>query len=121
MSLFKANLAARLNKALGGIVFDITLIRVEQGILSEENPTAGHTQEQFEYTVRGFVDEYEERRIDGEIIQQGDRMLIILGASIPADAGEPKIEDFTTVNGEKKKIVNVRKDAAEATYECQLR
>jgi len=94
---------------------------VEQGILDESNPTGGNTQEKFNYTVSGFVDEYEERRIDGEIIQQGDQLLIILAASIPASAGDPQVEDFTTVDGQKKKIVNVRKDAAKATFNCQLR
>lgn len=121
MSLFKANIAARLNKALGGKVPRITLIRVEQGILSEDNPTAGNTQEDFKYTVIGFIDEYEERRVDGEIIQQGDRVLVILAASVPVDAGDPKNEDFVIVDGEKKRIINVRKDAAKATFECQLR
>jgi len=119
MSFLNLDLANKLNQVLGSLVFDITLTSVDHGI-TNANPTEGASQEVFEYTVKGFVDMYEARRIDDHVIQQSDRLLTILGGSLPAGI-LPKLEDFTTIDGEKKRIINIQVDAAKATYLCQLR
>jgi hypothetical protein len=117
--IFGEDIAGQINRELGPLVFDVTLSSVTGGIRSTTNLTS-KTSTKTNYVGKGFVDDYEDRYIDGTIIRRGDRKVIILGASLPSGV-VPKPTDQTIIEGETKTIVNVTRDPAGATYECQVR
>jgi hypothetical protein len=116
--IFGADIAGELNKALGPLVFPMTLTQVTGGG-RQTNPT-GKSEFTTDYDCKGFVDDYEARYIDDTIIQRGDRKVVILGASLPTGV-IPKPTDKTVIEGETKVVINVTRDPAGATYECQVR
>lgn len=120
--IFKADIAGKLNNAMGGLVFDITLTKVEPGTRTPGALTGGTNATETAHTVKGFVDEYQDKHIDGTLIQRGDRKVIILGGSLPSGV-VPEPSDKITAEGETRTIVEdgVKRDPAGATYVCQVR
>ncbi len=120
--IFKADIAGEIHKELKTLVFDITLTKVEPGTRTPGALTGGTNPVETGYTVKGFVDEYQDRHIDGTLIQRGDRKIVILGASLPSGT-VPEPSDKITAEGETRTIVEdgVKRDPAGATYTCQVR
>jgi hypothetical protein len=118
--IFGANIAGKLNSAMGSKLFAVTLVQTVNGVRTPGDSTAGTNPVATTYTGRGFVDDYTTRQIDGTIIRQGDRKVSILGASLPAGV-VPRPGDRTTIEGEAKAVINVTRDPAGALYECQVR
>lgn len=118
-NIFNANIAKQIYREFRKHTFKVTLEKITGGTRSSSNPTS-RTQSTTTYTGRGFVDDYETKHIDGTIVLQGDRKVIIFGASLPSSV-VPKPGDRTTIESETKTIVNVIRDPAGATYECQVR
>ena len=119
--IFKAQIAKKVRKALGPLVFDITLKKVITGTRGSDltagtNPTTGT------HTVKGFVDTYRDSQIDGTLIKSTDRKIVILGDSLLSGV-EPEPSDTITAEGSELTIVpgGVRRDPAGATYTCQCR
>ena len=117
-NIFGADIAGEINKALGPLVFSVTLIRATGGSRTSANLTE-KKQTTSTVTGKGFVDDYDARLIDGTIIKRGDRKVVILGDSLGGVVPVPN--DQTTIEGETKTIINVTRDPAGATYECQVR
>ena len=117
--IFKKDIAGKINDKLGPLVFDYTLHVVTEGTRGA-NLTGGTNPTETDHTVKGFVDDYRDREIDGTIIQRGDRKITLLGGSLPSGV-VPKVQDKVTAEGIKWTIVNVMRDPAGATYECQSR
>jgi hypothetical protein len=118
-NIFKKDIAGKINKKLGPLVFDLTLHVVTEGTRGA-NLTGGTNPTETDHAGRGFVDDYRNTEIDGTIIQIGDRKTVILGASLPAGV-VPKVQDKVTIEGTKRTIVFVKRDPAGATYECASR
>lgn len=116
--IFGVDMAGKINEELGPLVFDITLTVVTVG--TRVASTEGTQPTEATHTVKGFVGDYKDREIDGEIIQRGDRKVIILGGSLPSGV-VPKQNDKTTIGGETRRIQNIQRDPAAATYKCQVR
>lgn len=116
--IFKANIAGRIKSALGPLVFDVTLIKVAAGTRTPGALTAGTNPTETSYTCKGFVDEYNLEQIDGQVVQQGDRKVSILGASVSV---VPAVGDKVVAESETRRILYVRRDPAGALYECQVR
>ena len=120
--IFKADIAGKINKALGNLVFDLTLTKVEPGTRTPGALTGGTNPTETGHTVKGFVDEYKDYQIDGTLIQRGDRKVVILGGSLSSGV-IPEPGDKITAEGETRTIVEdgVKRDPAGATYTCQVR
>jgi hypothetical protein len=116
-NIFNADIAGKLNKAMGSLLFDVVLTKRTSSLRSQ-NLTAGIDTIERQYTGRGFVEDYTEDQIDGTRVQVGDRKITILGASITV---VPEIGDSLTIEGATYIIVHIRRDPAGATYECQSR
>lgn len=120
--IFKADIAGKINKALGNLVFDLTLTKVETGTRTPGALTGGTNPTETGHTVKGFVDEYKDYQIDGTLIQRGDRKVVILGGSLSSGV-IPEPGDKITAEGQTRTIVEdgVKRDPAGATYTCQVR
>lgn len=114
------DIAAILAKQMGTLVRALTLTRSEPGTRSAADPTAGNNPTETTHSGRGFVDSYKAERIDGTIIQQGDRKVLILAGTLPAGV-VPQVNDRITIEGETLTVVSVERDPASATYTCQAR
>ena len=119
--IFKQDIAGKINKALGPLVFDLTLIKKSVGsrgsdITAGTNPTSSST------SCKGFVDRYKDREIDGTRVQTSDRKISILGASLPSGT-VPTPGDQIVAEGQTWVVVEngVDRDPAGAVYECQSR
>jgi len=117
-NIFGVDLAGKVNDALGPLVFDLTLTVVTPG--TRVGITDGTQPSEVTYTVKGFVSEYKDGEIDGEIIKEGDRKVSILGGSLSSGI-VPKPNDKITIGGETKRIVRISRDPAAAVYKCQVR
>ena len=118
--IFKAKIAEKLNKAMGGLLFPVVLHSVTQGSRTSGSLTGGKNPTSTDHTCRGFIDDYQDRQIDGAIIRVGDRKVTILGASI-TPAVVPKTNDTVTVEGTTFTVIRVQRDPAGATYTLQVR
>jgi fructose-1-phosphate kinase PfkB-like protein len=120
--IFGEDIAGKIYQGLKGKVFDITLTKVEPGTRTPGSLTGGTNPVETAHTVKGFVDHYQDRHIDGTLIQRGDRKIIILGGSLPSGV-VPEPSDKLTAEGETRAIVEdgVTRDPAGATYTCQVR
>lgn len=121
-NIFGADIAGKILQNLGPLVFDLTLTKVESGTRGV-NLTAGTSPSRTDYTVKGFVDSYTDRQVADTLVQQGDRKVVILGASLPAGVVPEPADEVTDEAGIVYVIVEngVSRDPAGATYECQSR
>lgn len=120
MKLFGIDIAKIANKALAPGLLPVKLIKITQGQRSESNPTAGPAQARKTYAGRGVVLDYKLGQFDGDLVQKGDRRVLILGASLPSGV-IPETSDLILVEGKDSPIVRVTRDPASASYDCQVR
>lgn len=119
-NIFGANIAKRLNSALGSRTFKLTL-RVETIVTDPADVTETIVQDTVEHPCNGFIDNYRSSDIDGTRILAGDRKITLFGASLPTDV-DPQPGNYILAEGQAWKIVgDVVRDPAGATYECQSR
>lgn len=120
--IFGEDIAGKLYQGLRDKVFDIILTKIEPGTRTPGSLTGGTNPTETDHTVKGFVDEYQDKHIDGTLIKRGDRKVIILGGSLPSGT-VPEPSDQLTAEGETRTIVEngVKRDPAGATYICQVR
>ncbi len=98
-------------------LLDATLHVQTPGVRTPGDPTAGMNPTFADEAAKGFIDVYRERQIDGTIVKTGDRKVLLLGQGLTP----PKPADDVTIEGERYHIINVMRDPAAATYECQSR
>jgi hypothetical protein len=118
--LFGVDIAAEINRGLGPGLLDATLTVVTGAARTAGSLTGGTNPTTTSHTAKGFLDDYKDFQIDGTIVQRGDRMVVLLGASIDP-AAVPTAGDRVTIEGESFNIVNVERDPAAATYTMQVR
>ena len=114
--IFGAGIAKEIGKALGPLTFPLTLVKIKTS--TRGDVTGGVNSIETPYNGKGFIDDYRDSRIDGTIVKVGDRVVTILGATIPV---EPEPNDEVTIEGRKWRIIRVARDPAGATYDCQVR
>ena len=117
--IFGVDLRGKIGAAFGSKFFDITFTKVEPGTRTGDL-TGGTNPTTTEHTVKGFEDSYNERQIDGTIVQRGDRKILVLGSTLPSGI-EPEPNDELALANKTWRVVNVNSDPARATYECQSR
>ena len=118
--LFGVDIAKAVNDGLGKGLLAATLTVVTPGTRTSGGLTSGTQPTTVDHTARGFLDDYEDRHIDGTVIQRGDRICVLLGASISGGA-IPSAGDRVTIESETFNIVNVKRDPAAASYTMQVR
>lgn len=118
--IFKAGIAKKIAKALGKQLFPVTLHSVTTGTRTPGGLTGGTNPSQTDHTCRGFVSDYKDHQVDGTIIRQGDRKVVILGDSI-SPVAVPKPNDKVTVESHVYVVIRVNRDPAGATYTLQAR
>lgn len=116
--IFGEDIAGQINKELGPLVFPVILTK--SSAFRNTTDSTDQSVVTVDHAGKGFVADYEDRFVDGTIIQRGDKQVIILGASLPSGI-IPKPNDKTTIESEVKVIINVERDPAGATYTCQVR
>ena len=117
-NIFGADIAGKINKALGPLVFDQTLIKVT----STRDPlnSTNRIQTEVSHTCKGYIDEFDDDVQEGTRVKITDRKIVILGASL-ASGIIPGPGDKIIAEGTTFTIVpdGVSRDPAGATYECQ--
>lgn len=110
-----------INKAMGKLLLEGTLTKVSRSTRTPGSLTSGPSKTETPYTFRGFYEEYRDGVIDGALIKDGDRKVIILSNSL-SSAVVPEKGDTITLEGETRTITGeVKRDPAGATYRCQVR
>ncbi len=116
---FGVDIAGIIATEIGPGVLPATLIKVTPGTRDPFNVTIGMRPTETIFTGRGFIDDYQDKQIDGTLVKTGDRKITLIGdtfSAIPEPTDKIIIEGFT------HRIVNpVKRDPAAATYECQCR
>ena len=118
--LFGVNISGLIHQAMSGGLLPATLTRLTISSRDSADLSAGVRPTGTEHSARGFVDTYKDGRIDGTIIQKGDRIVTLIGDSIQPLA-VPQINDLVTIEGKQYTILDVKRDPAAATYEMQAR
>ena len=117
-NIFGADIAGKLNQALGSLVFPQTLVKT-----SSERDSVDPTKRVktgLPFPCKGFVDTYKDEWIDGGLVKVTDRKIVILGSSLPSGI-VPEPGDTILAEGAVYTIVSegVTRDPAGATYECR--
>jgi hypothetical protein len=91
-----------------------TLIKVTEGARGG-TVSAGQTPTEAGFAAKGFVPLKHAQKIGDTVVQQDDRVVCLLGASI-AGGQVPTSNDRVTIDGETLRIIDVQTDAAKAVY-----
>lgn len=118
--LFGIDIAKIANKALGPGLIKVSLIKLTQGSRDPTALTEGPTISRKSYVARGVVLDFKLTQFDGDLVQKGDRKVLLLGASLPSGI-IPQENDLILAEGKESQIVGVSRDPASASYECQIR
>jgi len=104
-------------------LLDATLHRREAGTTRDpNNVTAGIAGETVtDFPCTGFIDDYQDKEIDGTLIQVGDRRILLLGNTIAGGTVRPERKDQITIEGQVHTILRITRDPDAATYVCQTR
>lgn len=116
--LFGANIAGDIAKALGPLLLPGKLLSKSPG--TRTTSTGGRNPKTATATFRGILDSYKDSQIDGTIIKKGDRMILMLGDTLPTGR-IPEPNDEAEIEGSRFKIVAVDRDPDAASYVCQAR
>lgn len=116
MALLTGGIAKIIQGATKSIMYPLALVRsVLTPATNEWEPGA---RKDTTYDCSGFISDYRESRIDGVVIQVGDRQALIVANSLTV---VPVPGDKLTGQGETYDVINVGRDPASATYSLQLR
>lgn len=117
--LFGVDISKELAKAMGPGLLPAKLIKTTSTTPDPLVLTEGSTKEQ-SYSCRGVVIDYTEHQIDNFIIKRGDRMVLLLGGTLPTNV-VPTVNYKIEIEGARYVIVHVSRDPAAASYTCQVR
>lgn len=115
------DIAKLIDENLSPRLLDATLVKVTAGTRTPGSLTAGTNSTTVNHACKGFIEDYKSDRVDGTVIQFGDRMVILVANSISSGTVEPVGQDQVIIEGDTYRIVNVERDPAAATYTCQAR
>ena len=118
--LFGIDLPAVFSRVMGKGALPATLTLVDPGYLPPSQLTGPPQERTSDHAARGLVNEYDEKQVDGTIIQRGDRVVTLYAGSISGRV-VPRQNDRVTIDGGTYRIIAVCSGAGRATYECQSR
>lgn len=117
-TLFGVDIAGIINQEMGSLLLPLTVTRITDGVRTPGAIVTGPTQATSVHAGRGIISDYETKFRANDLIKEGDREVMILGASIDI---VPAPGDRVTIEGGTYDIVSVSRDPAAATYLCQSR
>ena len=118
---FGVDIAAEILSGLGPGVPAMTLFSRSIGAVDPTNLSAGAPIVETSHTCKGFIDTYDSKRFGATVIQQGTRVVVILGDSLPSSV-IPETEDRVSVESQTFHLTGpVVRDPAGATYTCEIR
>lgn len=97
-----------------------TLIKFAPGAREAGNVAGGVNPTMANYAARGLVATDEYSNIDGTVVQNEDRVVVLFGALIQGGA-VPANGDKITIEGATQPIIAIGRDAAQAAYKCLCR
>jgi hypothetical protein len=118
--LFGIDIAGLIAKNVGKGVLPCTLTVITKGD-RKANPTAGRETTEQSIQGRGFIEEFEDKDIDGTKIKMGDKWINLIADTF-AGSPVPKIGNKITIEGKAHEIVGtIERDPAAAIYKCHSR
>ena len=116
--LFGVDIAKEIADAMGSLLLSAKLIKVTASS-STSNSTEGSTTESSS-ACRGVLEDYKDSQVDGTIVLQGDRKVLLLGATLPTGV-IPTPNDKIEIEDTQFIVIRVQRDPAAASYTCQVR
>lgn len=117
--LFGLDIATIVHDAFKGQLVEATLKSVAEGTRTAGNLAAGRALTFTDHVTEGILSDYTDFQVDGTRIRRGDRKVLLLAK--PLLAVVPKTEDQIVIEGATFNVINIERDPAAATYECQVR
>lgn len=116
-SPLQGGIAKTIGKALGGVMYPVTLSRVTDSVYDPDTATViPGTSESF--PARGMVDNWGAYHLANQLVQAGDRKVTILAASLSTT---PAAGDAVTADGQTWQVIAVQSDPAKAVWTLQVR
>lgn len=109
-----------INQAMGKLLLNGTLTKVTRGSRTPGSLAEGPGKTTTAYTFKGFFEDYSEGSVDGALVKDGDRKVMMLADSLSSPV-VPDIGDSITLEGQTRSIIRIKRDPAGATYVCQVR
>lgn len=91
-SNFGVDLRRELADGMGESLDPMVLVRVTPGARTVGDPTAATPDVEVQYPCRGLISDYEDNQINGTSVKKGDRIVQILGGTLP-DGIRPAVHD----------------------------
>lgn len=125
--IFGLDLAGIIDDSIqsAGGTLSVSLVKVTPGTRTTGDLAAGtNAAEGSPLRGRGFFDDAQLKRMDSSLVQQGDRVVLVFGASIPGRI-PPEPDDILIVEDEETETLTIisiiERDPAAATYICHTR
>ena len=115
--LFGVDIAAIVASAIGPGVLDATLNSITEGTRTPGSLTSGTQPTTASYACKGFMDSKNRRERSGQLVDDGDVIIMLIGNTISAGAIVPKLGDTITIESRTYRIGNLDRDPAAAIYE----
>lgn len=119
-SLFGIDIAGIIHRIVSPGVHPGTLVRRASGPRDPLDLSDGVSIVETTHSFRGIMEEYDDRRIDGDIVRVGDRKVLLTANSLSPPT-TPQVSDFVQMEGREMTVVNVQRDPATATFTLQVR
>lgn len=118
---FGVDIAKTIKDNLGPSLLDATLTKVVNTGVNAADPTGAPLTSSTDYSCKGFIDSQERRAFDGTLIQDGTRVVVLLGDTISGGTVEPTTADKVTIESTVFSIEQVDRDPDAATWTLTVR
>lgn len=118
---FGVDIAKLIKDNLAGSVLDAVLTKVTNTGVNPADPTGAPITSSTSYACKGFIDSQARRAIDGTLIQDGTRVVVLLGDTINGGNTEVTTADTITIEGTAFSIQSVDRDPDAATWTMVVR
>lgn len=121
MGLLDGKIARDVARAMKRAKMDkpATLVVVTPGIRTVGRTGGGTNPTEVDVSCRGFVKQWKRQQLNATIVQVGDRVASLFGASLKGKV--PKVGDKVTIEGITSRIIDIERDPAGALYHCLAR
>ena len=115
--LFGVDIAAIVASAIGPGVLDATLNSIVAGTRTPGSLTSGTQPTTTSYACKGFMDSKNRKERGGQLVDNGDVIIFLIGNTISGGSVVPKLGDTVTIESRTYRVGNLDRDPAAATYE----
>lgn len=121
MGLLDGRIAKQVARAMKQAKMDkpATLITVTPGVRTAGRTSAGTNPTETSVSCRGLVTTWKRNMLGATIVQVGDRVVMLFGATL--GAATPAVGSKITIENITSRVIDVERDPAGATYACLTR